>query len=153
MNETYTQDHYDCAYKDAYDAAYAEGLAAAHAEAERDIAVAMERAKAVGCAEKLDTKLAELRSKGHSPAALAVFAGDFITGFKQGMLEERERCAAILVSPEAKGRESIARYFAMETDLPADQAVAALRSMPSTSSIGARAAETATIIGSAPFQN
>jgi ClpP class serine protease len=51
-------------------------------------------------------------------------------GKQAGAAEARARCKAILDSDEAKGREDQARYFAFETDMPAEQAVAALARAP-----------------------
>lgn len=42
----------------------------------------------------------------------------------------KERCKAILGSEEAKGCEAQAQFFAFDTDMPADQAVAALKVAP-----------------------
>jgi hypothetical protein len=45
----------------------------------------------------------------------------------------RERIRTILASEHAKGREEQAQYFALETDIPADQVVAALAKAPKAS--------------------
>jgi len=42
----------------------------------------------------------------------------------------RERIRKILASDEAKGREEQAQYFALETDIPTDQVIAALAKAP-----------------------
>jgi flagellar biosynthesis/type III secretory pathway protein FliH len=69
------------------------------------------------------------------------YAQSLAEGEAEGALAQRERCAAIITAPEARGREKTARALALETDLPADQALALLRSMPVASSIGARQAD------------
>ena len=51
-------------------------------------------------------------------------------GAKEGAAAERTRIAAILDDEKAKGRESLARHFAFKTDMPADQALAALEASP-----------------------
>lgn len=65
-------------------------------------------------------------------------------GYAEGLLlgaqEERARAKAILESPEAKGREKAARHLYFETEMSAEQAIGALRTMASASSIGARQA-------------
>ncbi len=59
------------------------------------------------------------RSRGIQSAAGASPAAD-----------ERARIAAIVASPEAKGREQIANHLAFETDLSAERALAALKASP-----------------------
>jgi hypothetical protein len=54
---------------------------------------------------------------------------------------ERARCAAILGSEAAKGREDMARYVAFETDMSADQAVAMLAKAPQAQAAPAAAAQ------------
>lgn len=44
-----------------------------------------------------------------------------------GASAERERIKAILTSEHSQGRDGLARHFALETDMPADAAVAALQ--------------------------
>lgn len=51
-------------------------------------------------------------------------------GKAEGAKAERERCSAILGSEAAKGRESLAQYFAFKTEMPADAAVGALDAAP-----------------------
>lgn len=55
-----------------------------------------------------------------------------------------ERFNGIMASPEAVGRESSARHFALVTDLTVDEVRAALLTVPKAQddSIGARARET-----------
>jgi len=48
------------------------------------------------------------------------------TAFKQGAEAERARIKTILLSEHAKGREAMAQFFAFETDVFADEAVAML---------------------------
>jgi hypothetical protein len=43
---------------------------------------------------------------------------------------DRERMAAIVAHPEAKGREELAMHLAMSTDMTVDQVSAALASAP-----------------------
>jgi hypothetical protein len=51
--------------------------------------------------------------------------------YREGMLEERERCAASLRHEAAKGaRYALACELALETDLTVEQAVKVLRSAP-----------------------
>lgn len=49
---------------------------------------------------------------------------------------ERHRIAAILKSPEAKGREEAALAVALETSLPRDQAIAMLKMSPRVPKVG-----------------
>lgn len=43
---------------------------------------------------------------------------------------DRKRIAAILRAPEAKGREALAQFLALETDLPVKAAIGALKASP-----------------------
>lgn len=49
---------------------------------------------------------------------------------KRARTEERARYGAITQSPEAKGRESLARHLALETELTVEQAAQVLRASP-----------------------
>jgi hypothetical protein len=51
--------------------------------------------------------------------------------------DEKARCAAILKSPEAKGREAMAMHLALKTDVPADAAIQALRTVPAAAPVAA----------------
>ncbi|WP_144259456.1 hypothetical protein [Methylocystis sp. ATCC 49242] len=64
----------------------------------------------------------------------------FAEGLTLGAKDERARITAILTSDAARGREAAARHLAFETEMSAEQAIGALRTMTSTSSIGARQA-------------
>jgi hypothetical protein len=55
-------------------------------------------------------------------------------GVRRGGLAERDRIKAILTGETTKGRESLAQYFAFETDFPAEVALAALAKSPPTKS-------------------
>ena len=104
----------------------------------------LEKAHAIGRAEGLQ----EGHEQGYREAKVAGAGREEgkAQGFKQGYDEAREafreRAKAILESPAAKGRETAAMHLMMETDLSADDAIAALATMPSKSAIGARAATT-----------
>lgn len=67
---------------------------------------------------EVETAIATAKATAHADGLKA--------GKAEGAKAERERCAAILGSEEAKGREEQAKYFAFETDIPAENAVAAL---------------------------
>jgi hypothetical protein len=71
----------------------------------------------------------------HEQAAFAEsYAEAFPIGLAEGKqigaTEERQRCAAILLSPEARGRESVARHFAFNTGMTAEEAIGALATVP-----------------------
>ncbi|UYO50327.1 hypothetical protein KQX64_07065 [Rhodopseudomonas palustris] len=51
-------------------------------------------------------------------------------GVAEAVKAERNRCAAIITSEAAKGREDMARYVAFETDMSADQAIGMLGKAP-----------------------
>ena len=64
-----------------------------------------------------------------APARAAVPApvpAPVVTSAPVTVSPERVRCAAILNHPEAVGRDALARQLALETDLPAAEAVARL---------------------------
>ncbi|TLG75160.1 hypothetical protein [Methylocystis sp. B8] len=90
----------------------------------------------------LGAALTKERADGHNSAYLEDFAAAFTKSYAEGRIAYRLRCKAIIESPEAKGREVQAKHLALETDMTAEQAIALLRTMASSSSIGARAAET-----------
>jgi hypothetical protein len=54
----------------------------------------------------------------------------FEEDFATGRARMRARCAAIVQSEEAKGRDALALHLAVETDLTAEQAIAALALAP-----------------------
>lgn len=95
-------------------------LAAAGAAAETDTVPAREAAAPVETGNDIATQLGEARSVGVTEGA------------RQGGLLERERIKSILMSETAKGRESLAQYFAFETDFAAEVALAALAKSPAT---------------------
>ena len=51
-------------------------------------------------------------------------------GLQEGQQTERQRIAAILGAPEAKGRSALAQSLALETDLDAESAIKVLSSTP-----------------------
>jgi hypothetical protein len=59
-------------------------------------------------------------------AAAAPAAGDA----RSEKQDERTRIGAIVSSPEAKGREGLAQHLAFNTELPAAEAVAMLKTAP-----------------------
>lgn len=61
------------------------------------------------------------------PAAAAAATTDAV---RQAALDERTRCATIFASPDAAGRVAMAASLAFETDLPAEQAIALLKTAP-----------------------
>jgi len=69
----------------------------------------------------------------HEAAVSQASASAKAEGVKEGAAAERTRIAAILDDEKAKGRESLARHFAFKTDMPADQALAALEATPAAS--------------------
>lgn len=93
-------------------------LAAAGAAAETDTMPARHAAAPVAAANDIAIQLGEARAVGVTEGA------------RQGGLLERERVKSILMSESAKGRESLAQYFAFETDFPAEVALAALAKSP-----------------------
>lgn len=54
----------------------------------------------------------------------------YAEGIAQAAVETRQRCKAILKSPEAKGREDMALTLAFETDMTAEAAIGTLAAMP-----------------------
>lgn len=63
---------------------------------------------------------------------------------------ERARIASILTAPEAKGRDALARHFALETDMSVDSAKKALAAAPKESSLAAAmAARGDSVVGDA----
>lgn len=95
-------------------------LAAAGAAAENDTVPAREPAEPVEKGTDVAVQLSEARSAGATEGA------------RRGGLAERGRIKTILTSEMAKGRESLAQYFAFETDFPAEVALAALAKSPAT---------------------
>lgn len=93
-------------------------LAAAGAAAEPDTMPAREPAQPVEASNDIAIQLGEARSVGVTEGA------------RQGGLLERDRIKSILMSENAKGRESLAQYFAFETDFPVDVVLAALAKSP-----------------------
>jgi hypothetical protein len=77
-----------------------------------------------------DAGVSAARSAGHVEGESAGKA----EGVKEGATAERKRIAAILDDDKAKGRESLARHFAFETDQSAEQALAALEKAPAEAS-------------------
>jgi hypothetical protein len=63
----------------------------------------------------------------------------FRRGVEQGFAAETERCRRIIMSPEAKGREALAKHLAFTTDVSAADAVAILASSPMSPSEAASA--------------
>lgn len=61
-------------------------------------------------------------------------ADENATARTEAALAERNRIEAILTSPEAKGRETVAQALAFQSDMPAAAAVEALRTAPKASS-------------------
>ena len=59
-------------------------------------------------------------------------------GVVKGAREERERCRAILESPEAQGRREAAVIMATETDMPADVARRMLAGLAKATGLAAR---------------
>lgn len=107
---------------------------------------ALAEARAIGHAEGLQAGHAE----GLRQAAIAGAGREegrkagFEQGFKESSEAYRLRVKTILESPAAKGRETAARHLALETDMTAAAAVAALQTMATASSIRARAVSTFT---------
>jgi hypothetical protein len=79
---------------------------------------------------------------GHAEGLREGHAAAFAEGERLGEIEQRERCAAILGSPVARGRETSARHFAFSTNLTAEEAIGALATVPKdtagASSVGER---------------
>jgi signal peptide peptidase SppA len=71
-------------------------------------------------------------------------------GLATGAKAERGRIVAILGHGDAKGRETTAQHFALNTDMSLDAAVGALAGVPKTTSVAARAA--ATVLGEFPVE-
>jgi hypothetical protein len=57
-----------------------------------------------------------------------------VAGAKMSVPQATGRIKAIMSSPEAKGREHLAKHFAYSTDLSADAAIAALKVAPMATS-------------------
>lgn len=64
------------------------------------------------------------------PGEQAKYVDEYTRGFQEAIREERERCKAILNSPEAVGRDQLAVVLACKTDLPAGQAINLLQAAP-----------------------
>jgi hypothetical protein len=97
------------------------GLAAVAAAAQTKPAVVEPGTETATTADKFAAAravLAEATQKGEK------------AGEKAGQTTERIRVGAIIGAPEAKGREELARHLALETDMPAEQAIAALKKAP-----------------------
>lgn len=60
-------------------------------------------------------------------------ADENATARTEAALAERNRIEAILTSPEAKGRETVAQALAFQSDMPAAAAIAALATAPKAS--------------------
>lgn len=95
-------------------------LAAAGAVAEADTSPVREAAGPVETSNDVAHQLNEARSVGATEGA------------RRGGLSERDRIKTILTSETAKGRESLAQYFAFETDFPSEVVLAALVKSPAS---------------------
>ncbi|MFN3347414.1 hypothetical protein [Pseudorhodoplanes sp.] len=95
-------------------------LAAACAAAESDTVPAREPAEPLEKGNDVAVQLSEARSAGVTE------------GVRRGGLAERDRIKTILTGETAKGRESLAQYFAFETDFPAEVVLEALAKSPAT---------------------
>lgn len=69
-------------------------------------------------------------AEGHAEGVREAHAAAFAEGERLGEIEQRERCAAILSSPEARGRESTAKRLAFESDLDAATVIGVLATVP-----------------------
>ena len=80
--------------------------------------------------------VAQTMEEGRQKAHLAGYEGDeaeeyaqvYVEGFATALLQERERCCAIICCGDAKGRLTLALTLATETDLSVEAARAILRS-------------------------
>ncbi|QGM97801.1 hypothetical protein [Methylocystis parvus] len=66
---------------------------------------------------------------------MSVEDGKIIRAAAAAAIAERARIATILNHESAKGREALARHFALETDMTASDAVSALAVAPSGYSV------------------
>lgn len=91
--------------------------------------------------EAHDQAVAAARAEGQAQAAATAAAAQAAAveaakaeahaeGLKAGAAAERTRISAILQSDAAKGRETVATSFALDTDMSADQALKALAAVP-----------------------
>ena len=94
--------------------------AAAGAAAETDTVPVREEADSVQTGNDIATQVSEARSVGATEGA------------RRGGLSERDRIKTILMSEAAKGRESLAQFFAFETDFPSEVVLAALVKSPAS---------------------
>lgn len=74
--------------------------------------------------------VAEHRAKGMTAPQMRECMLELRRGYAQAFTDYRQRCKAIVKSPEAKGREDMALTLALETDLTAEAAIGTLAAMP-----------------------
>lgn len=98
----------------------------------------------------LDRARAEGHKAGHEEGHKAGLAEGQKIGMDAGRVEgakaERDRVKSILGHEEAKGRESTAQHFALNTDLGLEAAVGALTGVPNLSALESRAGSVHTAI-------
>ena len=70
------------------------------------------------------------RIEGYAEGYALARAEAYSEGLKLGAKAVHERAKAILFSEAAKGRDELAYYFALETEMPAEQVIAVLLKMP-----------------------
>ncbi len=103
---------------------------------------ALTNAYEVGKAEGLQQSYTESYPEGVKAGLTEGRKAGFEQGQAEGAKAYRERCRQIIESPAAKGREQAAKHLALQTDMSAEAAIAALQTMRTQSAIGARAAST-----------
>lgn len=81
-------------------------------------------------AEAAATKHEANRRRKFTSEERAEFVADFISGFRDGARQERERVSAIFALPEASARFESAKNLALQTSLPVDQVQGILATLP-----------------------
>ena len=92
-----------------------------------------------GFAEVLDVTVDDLTSAGEEDGCN--YSAEDDDDDAPSAVSERERISAILEAPEAEGREALAKYFALKTDMDAAAARAALKAAAKEQTVGGLSAK------------